>query len=140
MRRLAGATKVEVWQIIIGVTAIASTVTRLPAEEGLSVNSRVELALGDYAKLMCSAVFISGRNLEEAERNSGPLVTENFGSSYPALSESERAANTKVIVDYKRKLVRANAARSYAPNCKIIRRPRMCDPSQGSEQSILCAD
>jgi CubicO group peptidase (beta-lactamase class C family) len=106
MRRLAGATKVKVWQIIIGVTAIASTVTGLRAEEGLSVNSRVELALGDYAKLMCSAVFISGRNLEEAARNSGPLVTENFGSSYSALSESERAANTKVIVDYKRKLVR----------------------------------
>jgi CubicO group peptidase (beta-lactamase class C family) len=97
---------VKAWRTLFGIAAIVSTAAGLCAEEGLSNNSRIELALGDYAKLMCSAVFISGRILDEAERNSGPLVTENFGSSYSALSESDRVVNTKVIVDYKRKLVR----------------------------------
>jgi hypothetical protein len=42
--------------------------------EAISSRSRLELALRDYAKLICSAVFISGRQLAEAERNSGPLT------------------------------------------------------------------
>src|SRR5215470_2601353 len=71
-------------------------------EEGLSNRSRIELALRDYAKLMCSAVFISNRTVEEAERNSGPLVTENIGSSYSAISEADRA-QAHVLVDRTRK-------------------------------------
>lgn len=82
-------------------------------EEGLSNRSRIELALRDYAKLMCSAVFISDRTVEEAERNSGPLVTENTGSSYSAFSEADRA-QARVLVDRTRERVvvtfRDNAA------------------------------
>jgi hypothetical protein len=34
---------------------------------------------------MCSAVFISGRDLMEAERDSGPLLTENIGIVPPQM-------------------------------------------------------
>lgn len=95
-------------QLLFGVAAILSTATGLRAEEGISTNSRIELALADYAKLLCSAVFVSHRDLEEAKRNSGPLVTENFGSSYSALSEADRTSNTKVVIDDRRKLVRVS--------------------------------
>jgi CubicO group peptidase (beta-lactamase class C family) len=77
---------------------------QLCGEEGISYRSRVELALRDYAKIMCSAVFISGRDLIEAERDSGPLVTENIGSSYSVFSEADRA-QAQVRVDQKLKIV-----------------------------------
>jgi CubicO group peptidase (beta-lactamase class C family) len=99
---------VKAFRLLFGALAIVSTATGLRAEEGISTNSRIELALADYAKLLCSAVFISHRDLGEAKRNSGPLVTENFGSSYSVLSEADRISNTKVIVDGKRKLVRVS--------------------------------
>jgi CubicO group peptidase (beta-lactamase class C family) len=99
---------VKACQFLLGVAAILSTATELRAEEGVSTNSRIELALADYAKLLCSAVFISHRDLDEAKRNSGPLVTENLGSSFSVLSESDRVSNTKVTVDGKRKLVRVS--------------------------------
>src|SRR5262249_9588630 len=103
-----GETRVKACLRLLGVAATLSAATELRAEEGVSTNSRIELALADYAKLLCSVVFISHRDLDEIKRNSGPLVTENFGSSYSALSESDRISNTKVIVDSKRKLARVS--------------------------------
>jgi CubicO group peptidase (beta-lactamase class C family) len=79
----------------------------------LSERSRIELALRDYAKLICSALFISGRDLAEAERNSGPLATENIGSSYSAFTEVDRA-RTELVIDPTRKIVSATFL-DYAP-------------------------
>jgi hypothetical protein len=62
---------------------------------------------------MCSAVFISGRDLIEAERDSGPLVTENIGSSYSVFSEADRA-QTQVRVHQKLKIVSATF-RDFVP-------------------------
>jgi CubicO group peptidase (beta-lactamase class C family) len=104
----------KTWRTFFVAAGLLFSTGGLDAEEGISNQLRVELALRDYAKLMCSAVFISGRNLEEAEQDSGPLVTENIRSSYSALSESERVANTKLLVDYKRKMVTATL-RDFAP-------------------------
>ena len=99
--------------MLIAVIAIASWSAQLRAEEGISGRSRVELALRDYAKLMCSAVFISGRDLMEAKRNSGPLVTENIGSSYSVFSEADRA-QAQVRVDQKLKIV-TTTFRDFVP-------------------------
>jgi CubicO group peptidase (beta-lactamase class C family) len=99
--------------VLIGVVAIASLSAQLRGEEGISGRSRVELTLRDYAKLMCSAVLISRRDLIEAERDSGPLVTENIGSSYSVLSEADRA-QVQVRVDPKEKIVTATF-RDFAP-------------------------
>ena len=98
----------ETWQKVSIAAATILVVSFVRAEEGISANSRVELALADYAKLLCSAEFISHRSLEEAERHSGPLVTENFGSSYSIFSEADRVSNTKVVVDRKKRLVRVS--------------------------------
>lgn len=98
----------ETWEKVSIGAAIILVASLLRAEEGIAANSRVELALADYAKLLCSAEFISHRNLEEAEQHSGPLVTENFGSSYSLFSESDRVSNTKVVVDRKSRLVRVS--------------------------------
>ena len=98
----------ETWKKVSIAAATILVVSLLRAEEGISANSRVELALADYAKLLCSAEFISHRSLEEAEQHSGPLVTENIGSSYSVLSESDRVSNTRVVVDRKSRLVRVS--------------------------------
>ena len=98
----------ETWKKVSIAAATILVVNLLRAEEGISANSRVELALADYAKLLCSAEFISHRSLEEAERRSGPLVTENIGSSYSAFSESDRVSNTRVVVDQTSRLVRVS--------------------------------
>lgn len=55
-----------------------------------------ELGLAGYAKVLCSAVFVSGRDPEEAKRNSG----------YFFLPEADLDAVTETIVDRKQKLVR----------------------------------
>src|SRR5579863_5822815 len=74
---LAQEVEMRIKRVLIGIVAITSLSLQLRGEESISRRFRVELALRDYAKLMCSAVFISGRDLTEAERDSGPLVTEN---------------------------------------------------------------
>jgi CubicO group peptidase (beta-lactamase class C family) len=99
--------------VVIAMVAIVSLAAEMTGEEGVSTGSRTELALRDYAKLMCSAVFISDRDLTEAERDSGPLVTENIGSSYSVFSEADRA-EAKVLVDQKTKVVTV-AFRRFTP-------------------------
>lgn len=78
-------------RLLLAIVVLVSLTPVVQGEEGVSVRAGMELALRDYAKVMCSAVFISARDLAEAERNSGPLVTENIGSSYSVFSEADRA-------------------------------------------------
>jgi CubicO group peptidase (beta-lactamase class C family) len=119
--------------VLIGVVAITSLSAQLRGEEGISRRFRVELALRDYAKLMCSAVFISGRDLIEAERDSGPLVTENLGSSYSVFSEADRA-QAQVRVEQRLKIVTATfqdfvpgVARFYGDQGCVILPPGVKD-------------
>jgi CubicO group peptidase (beta-lactamase class C family) len=103
--KVAVACAVIAWLLIAATVAVA---VGLDAQKVSSKSSGIDLALADYAKLMCSAVFVSGRQLEEAERNSGTLVTSNSGASYSELSETDRISKTKLVVDRKQKLVRAS--------------------------------
>ena len=100
-------------RFLLASVAVVSLTPVIRGEEGVSGRTRIELALRDYAKLMCSAVFISARDLSEAERDSGPLVTENIGSSYSAFTEADRAI-AQVHVDRKRKIV-TTTFRDFAP-------------------------
>jgi len=100
-------------RVLLVATSVVSFIAVAQGEEGISQRSRVELALRDYAKLMCSAVFISNRDLAEAQRDSGRLVTENIGSSYSALSEADRVA-TEIVVDRKHSIVTAKF-RDFTP-------------------------
>src|SRR5579859_2244758 len=100
-------------RLLLAIIATVSLTPVTQAEEGVSGRARVALALRDYAKLMCSAVFISARDLTEAERDSGPLVTENIGSSFSVFTEADRAT-THVHIDHKRKVV-TTSFRDFTP-------------------------
>jgi len=100
-------------RLLLAIVAVVSLTPVIHGEEGVSERARIELALRDYAKLMCSAVFISARHLPEAQRDSGPLVTENIGSSYSVFTEADRA-RAQVHIDRKRKVV-ATTFRDFAP-------------------------
>jgi hypothetical protein len=97
---------VNIWRTVFVITMITSAAIGNGPQEVPSKRSGIDLELADYAKLICSAVFVSGRELEEAKLNSGPLVTSNSGASYSQLSEVDRITNTEVSVDRKQKLVR----------------------------------
>ena len=103
----------KVLRLLLAIVAVVSLTPVIQGEEGISGRGRIELALRDYAKLMCSAVFISGRDLQEAERDSDPLVTENIGSSYSIFTEADRAT-AQVYIDRKRKVV-TTTFRDFAP-------------------------
>jgi Beta-lactamase len=100
-------------RLLLAIVAVISFTPVIQGEEGVSGRARIALALRDYAKLMCSAVFISARDLAEAERDSGPLVTENIGSSYSIFTEADRAI-AHVHIDHKRKVV-TTSFRDFAP-------------------------
>ena len=100
-------------RFLLTTVAVVSLTSVIQGEEGVSGRMRIELALRDYAKLMCSAVFISARDLPEAERDTGPLITENIGSSYSAFTEADRAT-TQVHIDRERGVV-TTTFRDFAP-------------------------
>src|SRR6266852_3035954 len=100
-------------RLLLAIVALVSFIPVVQGEKGISRRARIELALRDYAKLMCSAVFISARDLAEAERDSGPLVTENIGSSYSVFTEADRAT-AQVHIDRKRKIA-TTTFRNFTP-------------------------
>lgn len=100
------------------MTIAAAAVSAQPAREGSAYAPSVtpaELGLAGYAKVLCSAVFVSGREPEEAARNSGFFM----------LAESERDGVTW-DVDREQKRVRmtrkgiTRAARYYGDQGCII--------------------
>jgi CubicO group peptidase (beta-lactamase class C family) len=68
-----------------------------------------ELGLAGYAKVLCSAVFVSGRDPEEARRNSG----------YFLLPEADRNAITETVIDRQQKLVRLTLRGSLTRTAKF---------------------
>src|SRR5262245_3975705 len=69
-----------------------------------------ELGLAGYAKVVCSAVFVSGREPEEAKRNSG----------YFFLPEADVGAITDTVVDRRQKLVRLTLRGSITRTAKFF--------------------
>ena len=71
------------------LTADAGTVAYAPP------GTPPELGIAGYAKILCSAVFVSGRDPAEAVRNSGFFM----------LAEADRDAITDITVDRRRRVV-----------------------------------
>ena len=93
----------------------------IPAPQG----THTENGLAGYAKVLCSAVFVSGRDPEEAAKNSGYFMMP------PAELEE-----VKKTVDREQKLVRMSyggvvrEARLYGDQGCIIQRPGRADSLQ----------
>lgn len=68
-----------------------------------------DLAIAGYAKVLCSAVFVSGRDVDEAARNSGFFF----------LAEADRDRVTDITVDRDGKLVRMTWADSITRTAKF---------------------
>jgi CubicO group peptidase (beta-lactamase class C family) len=69
-----------------------------------------ELGLAGYAKVLCSAVFVSGRDPEEAKQNSG----------YFFLPEADYGAVTDTVIDRNQKLVRLTLRGSITRTAKFF--------------------
>ena len=69
-----------------------------------------ELGLAGYAKVLCSAVFVSGRDPEEAKRNSG----------YFFLPQADLDSITHTVIDRKQKLVRMTLRGSITRTAKFL--------------------
>ncbi|MBI3265168.1 MAG: serine hydrolase [Acidobacteria bacterium] len=76
--------------LLVVVAALSAQTQYAPA------NTPSELGLAGYAKVLCSAVFVSGREIEEARRNSGFFL----------MPDADRPFVTDVKVDREKKLVR----------------------------------
>jgi CubicO group peptidase (beta-lactamase class C family) len=82
---------------LCAVTAVATAASQTPRPTSAFApqGTPIELGLAGYAKVVCSAVFVSGRDAAEAFRNSG----------YFLFPEDERA-RVSYAVDREKKLVR----------------------------------
>ncbi len=106
------------------VLALASAVaTAQPAREGSAYAPSVtptELGLAGYAKVLCSAVFVSGRQPEEAARNSGFFMlaeNERDGVTWDVDREKQQVRMTRAGI--------TRAARFYGDQgCIIQQRDR----------------
>jgi CubicO group peptidase (beta-lactamase class C family) len=83
--------------VISVVSVLSFVIAALSAQTQYApANTPSELGLAGYAKVLCSAVFVSGRDVEEARRNSGFFL----------MPEADRSSITGVTVDREKKLVR----------------------------------
>ena len=87
----------------------------------------ITLGLAGYAKVLCSAVFVSGRDAAEAFENSGFFL----------LPEEERRGVT-YDVDRKKQLVRMTHGDDHA-NGEVLRRSGLRHPSRRARRDPLHA-
>jgi hypothetical protein len=85
---------IAVLSLACGASAPARQAAR-PASAYAPQGTPTELGLAGYAKVLCSAVFVSGRDPDEAFRNSGFFM----------MPEGERDGIT-CVVDRERRLIR----------------------------------
>src|SRR5437899_2647444 len=86
--------------VVFAVSLSAALVARQAAKEALAytvVGTPTELGLAGYAKILCSAVFVSGRDADEAAKTSAYWMMPS--------AEQDKVAWT---VDRGQKLVRAS--------------------------------
>ncbi|MGH9324771.1 MAG: serine hydrolase domain-containing protein [Vicinamibacteria bacterium] len=72
-------------------------------------NTPAELGVAGYTKVLCSAVFVSGRDPREAARNSGFFL----------MAKEHRDQITDVLVDRQQKLVRMSLANGITRTAKL---------------------
>ena len=58
-----------------------------PHHPDIPYHSPASLGAASYAKILCSAVFVSGRDVEEARRNRAYFLMAGFAAIEPALSD-----------------------------------------------------
>src|SRR6185295_19143979 len=85
-----------------GLSGVASLQTTVPPTRShhpdIPYQSPASLGAASYAKVLCSAVFVSGRDAEEARKN----------SAYFLMAEPDRARPVTVDVDRHGKRVRVS--------------------------------
>ncbi len=82
--------------LVAGATAQPASPTR-PHHPDIPYQSPASLGAASYAKILCSAVFVSGRDVEEARRN----------SAYFLMAERDRTQPVRVEVNRERRRVSA---------------------------------
>ena len=102
---------------LIGSAGLAQQDTR--PEKYRPIGTPLELGLAGFAKVVCSAVFVSGRDPAEAARNSGHLL----------MPSEEESAKATFAIDKDQKIVRMSLgsitreAKFYGDQGCIIHRP-----------------
>ena len=84
--------------------------------------SPTSLGAASYAKILCSAVFVSGRDVEEAQKN----------SAYFLMAEPDRTKPVTVDVDREAKRVRVDR-RGHHANGGVLRRSGLRHPPGGHD-------
>jgi CubicO group peptidase (beta-lactamase class C family) len=118
--RIMAVLRVVALAAAIGSTALIARQTATPPSAYTVVGTPTELGLAGYAKILCSAVFVSGRNRAEAARTSAYWML--------ALGGQEGIESD---VDHGKKLVRATfrgitrEARFYGDQGCIITNPAL---------------
>ena len=88
--RLAGAFAAGAAGVVATVLAQPVTPTR-PHHPDITYQSPASLGAASYAKILCSAVFVSGRDVEEARRNSAFFLMAEPDRQTPVTVEVDRA-------------------------------------------------
>ena len=84
------------WLVVASALAQPATPTR-PHHPDIPYQTPASLGAASYAKVLCSAVFVSGRDVEEARQN----------SAYFLMAEPDRKEPVTVDVDRARRRVQA---------------------------------
>ena len=105
-----------------------ATPTR-PHHPDIPYQSPASLGAASYAKVVCSAVFVSGRDVEEARRN----------SAYFLMAEPDREEPVTVDVDRPGQ-ARAGHAEGRHAHGGVLRRSGLRHPSRGPRRRPLHAD
>src|SRR5262245_7426316 len=107
------------WALALVAGAAALTQPDTRPEKYRPIGTPLELGLAGFAKVVCSAVFVSGRDPAEAARNSGHLL----------MPSEEASAKAAFAIDRDQKLVRMTSegitreAQFYGDQGCIIHKP-----------------
>ena len=96
--------RIVVCVVALSTAALAQRAAVPPAARShhpdIPYQSPVSLGAASYAKVLCSAVFVSGRDAEEAKQNSAYFLMTEPDRKKPAIAEVDRGAKrVRVTVD-----------------------------------------
>ena len=123
-------------RIAVFVLATSSTVLAQRAvpptrshHPDIPYQSPTSLGAASYAKMLCSAVFVSGRDAEEVKQN----------SAYFLMTEPDRTKPIAADVDRQAKRVRVTVEQQSPDAPRVLRRSRLRDSSGRSRRRPLHA-
>ncbi len=92
----------KTWRLVVAALALILTARGAPAQVA---RTAADFGAQGNAKVMCSAVFVSGRDLDEALKNSLP----NFPMPAAAALQAGTGADVSIELDRQEKMVRVTA-------------------------------